>query len=72
VTTERIETPFGLYVLMSVVLLWSGGLTVGFTYAAVAGEAPFSKTLMYGLLAAFTALLAARTAYELVRRLRRR
>ena len=63
-----------ILVLMTFVLIWSSVLTAGFSYAAVAGsgEAGFVRTAGYGALAAFTALLALRTGYEMVRKLRRR
>ena len=71
-TREPSAAPAGLIVLMTIVLLWSTALTVGFGYAALAGSGGAGRTVMYALLAAFTALLAARTGYELLRKLRRR
>ena len=73
-TEEPAAAPTGLIVLMLFVMLWSAGLTVGFGYAAIAGAdtSGLARSSMYGLLAAFTGVLAARTGYELVRKLRQR
>lgn len=58
-------------ILMALVLLWSGGLAAGFTYAAFSGSAhpTFARSAGYLAIAFFLALLAARTGYEVVRRL---
>jgi hypothetical protein len=58
--------------LMTFVLLWSGALAVGFGYAAVAGadETSTTRTAVYALLAGFTGLLAGRTGFEMVRKVR--
>jgi hypothetical protein len=60
--------------LMSLVLVWSGVLAVGFVWAAVdgAGQMSFGRTLMFYVIAGFLGLLSGRTAFELVRRLVRR
>jgi hypothetical protein len=55
--------------LMSMVLLWSGALAAGFAWAAASGKMSFGRTLMFWLIAGFLSLLAARTGYEMVRRL---
>jgi hypothetical protein len=70
---DEVPSQVPILALMTLVLLWSSVLTVGFGYAAVAGseQAGFARTAGYGALAAFTALLALRTAYEMVRKLRR-
>jgi hypothetical protein len=59
---------------MVLVLTWSGALAAGFAYAAATGsdEMGFGRTLAFWVVAAFLALLAGRTGYELVRRLLRR
>jgi hypothetical protein len=56
---------------MVLVLLWSGGLAAGFGYAALSGFGRSFSAQSLGYLAAafFLSLLAARTGYELVRRL---
>lgn len=68
--TGRTPSPAAV-VLMSLVLLWSGGLAVGFGYAAATGGDQMSSTkvLLFWIASAFLALLALRTGYELVRRL---
>jgi hypothetical protein len=60
--------------LMSLVLVWSGVLAVGFVWKAVgeSGDVPFGRTAVFYVLAAFLGLLSSRTAFELVRRLVRR
>lgn len=61
-------------VVMTLVLVWSGALAVGFTWAAATGSDSMgtSRRLIFSLIAAFLGLLAVRTGYELVRRLLRR
>jgi hypothetical protein len=58
-------------VLMVLVLLWSGALAAGFTWAAVAGGDRMSagRTVIFSVIAGFLVLLWVRTAYELGRRL---
>ena len=58
-------------VLMALVTLWSGGLAIGFVWIIAVGgdEVSTTRSLVYGILAAFMALLSGRTGYELVRRL---
>jgi hypothetical protein len=58
-------------ILMTLVLLWSGGLAASFTYAALSrsGHPSLARSTGYLVIALFLALLAARTAYEMVRRL---
>ncbi len=57
--------------LMSLVLLWSGALALGFGWAAATGGDRLggARTVMFWLIAAFLGLVASRTAYEIVRRL---
>ena len=56
---------------MTLIVLWSAILAAGFAYSAIAGADELSSTrrLVYALLAAFTGLLAARTAWEMVRKI---
>lgn len=58
-------------VLMTLTLLWSGALAVGFAWSAADGGPRMSggRALAFWLIAGFLALLAVRTGYELVRRL---
>lgn len=58
-------------VLMTMVLLWSATLSAGFAWAAFAGPSTstFGRTAGFLTIAAFLALLAVRTGYELFRRL---
>lgn len=58
-------------VLMTLTMLWSGALAVGFAWSAADGGPRMSggRALAFWLIAGFLALLAARTGYELVRRL---
>ncbi len=58
------------YLLMGMVLLWSGALSAGFAWAASTGEMSATRTLAFYGLAAFLALLAGRTAYELTLKIR--
>ncbi len=51
---------------MSLTTLWSGGLAAGFGYAAA--DLSGTRQLLFVLIAAFLAVLAVRTAYELVHR----
>ncbi len=51
---------------MLLVIVWSGGLAFGFAYAATGLSG--TKSLLFVLIAAFLAVLAVRTAYELVHR----
>ncbi len=56
--------------LMTLVLLWSGALAVGFGWAAITGadQMSFGRTLVFALIAGFLGLLCVRTTYELIRR----
>jgi hypothetical protein len=58
-------------VLMTLVLLWSTTLSAGFAWAAFAGPSgsTFGRTAGFLAIAAFLALLAMRTGWELLRRL---
>ena len=58
--------------LMTLVLLWSGALAVGFGWAASVGRQDMgpARTVLFWIVAAFLGLIAARTGYELVRRAR--
>lgn len=58
-------------VLMSLVTLWSGGLAVGFGFALASGRLGSTRTLFFSLACGLLAVLALRTAYELIRALRR-
>lgn len=66
----------GRWTLIAVMLLvatWSGLLAVGFGYAAVVtDDVSGVRRVAYALAALFLSLLAARTGYEMVRRLRGR
>lgn len=67
------EQPSGqaaAFVLMALVLLWSGALAVGFAWAAATGhqQMGFGRTVVFWVVAAFLGLLAVRTCFELVRR----
>ncbi len=53
-------------VLMSLVVLWSGALALGFAFAATSLTG--TTALLFFLIAAFLSVLALRTAYELVHR----
>lgn len=57
-------------VLMTLTLLWSGALAVGFAWSAADGGPRMSggRALAFWLIAGFLALLAVRTGYELARR----
>jgi hypothetical protein len=68
------EQPGGLTaaagILMGLVLLWSGGLAAGFVYAGLAEGSSVGRATGYLLIAFFLALVALRTGYEIVRRVR--
>ena len=68
--TPQARGTAGGYVLMLLVLVWSGGLSVGFAYAAASGELTGTRTAAFYGLAAFLGLISGRTGYELARRLR--
>lgn len=71
VTTEEPRPTAAAWVLMTLVLLWSGALAALFTVSAATGRGGISDTrrLAFALIALFLSLLAVRTGYELVRRL---
>lgn len=71
-TVEEPRPSAGAWVLMGLTALWSGALAALFTVSAVTGRGGISDTkrLAFGLVAVFLALLAVRTGYELVRRVR--
>lgn len=59
-------------ILMTLVLVWSGALAAGFAYAALsrADSPSFARSAGFLAIAFFLALLAGRTGYELVRRVK--
>ena len=68
-SSSRPQAP--VIVLMVLVTLWSGGLAAGFAYAVASGRLGSTQTVLFTLAGALLAVLAVRTAYELVRALRR-
>lgn len=68
--TDKQRSGPTVYVLMLLVLVWSGALAAGFTWAATSGELSTTRTAVFFGLAGFLALIAGRTGYELVRRVR--
>ncbi len=59
---------------MALVAVWAGGLAAGLAWAALTAPEQLGpvRTLLFSLGAGFLLLLSTRTAYELVRALRRR
>lgn len=73
-TTPQDRPSAGAIALMSITVLWAGFLAVAFAWSAAAGGPAMTvgRRVVFGVLAAFLALLASRTGYELFRRLLRR
>lgn len=66
--------PWAGIILMGVFVLWAGALGVGFGLVAflAADKLGPARLILYLIACAFLVLVAARTLYELVRRLRTR
>lgn len=71
-STERERTPLTGLVLMALFTLWSGGLGIGFAVvvALSARELGAARVVLFVFAAVLLLGGAARTAYELLRRLR--